>query len=152
MAPGVGVVRDDIILCPSCLAELPVEYPYDHVEIDRAIDGDRDLFGGMDVAQRREVVITALSRGEALYAFAKRLHWAYPVLQGYLPDEHPQSTVSMDAANEAIVRERWALGHSDIAIATSAGLDPGTVGRIRKRLGLAALPPKRTRPTVGVTA
>lgn len=139
----------ELRLCPACLTGMPADYPHDHVEIDRAAAGDRDLFARMDLGRRRETVIVALARGASLHDLSSRLRWPYPALRGYLPDEHPQSAVSEAAAVEPLVLAMWQKGRSDIAIAARVGCDPRNVGKIRQALGLPTLPSRRVRPTVG---
>lgn len=133
----------DVDICPACLTELPAGYPYDHVAIDRAGRGDRNLFTTMPTAERREVVIAALARGVRLTDLARTLNWTYTSLQSLLPDDHPESTRSHAERADRQVRELWEQGLQDVTIAARTGLNPSTVGRVRKRLGLRTLPRRR---------
>lgn len=132
-------------ICPMCLVELPDGYPFDHVAIDRALAGDRDLFASMDADARREVVVTGLARGASLLDLVETLSWAYNTLQALLPDEHPESVASATARNERLIRELWEQALPDVTISARTGLNPSKIGRIRKRLGLATLAPARAK-------
>jgi hypothetical protein len=55
------------ILCPKCLNVLPEDYPFDHVAIDRALAGDHTVIRGMPLAERREIVRIAETRGLTTY-------------------------------------------------------------------------------------
>jgi len=128
---------NELIICPACLSELPDDYPYDHVAIDRAVAGDRPLFVAMSTEERSEVVSTGLSRGATLLDLVNLLSWPFGQLQAVLPDEHPESTASRNARVEQQVRQLWAQGLRDVTISARTGLNPSKVGRVRKRLGLA---------------
>lgn len=59
-------------LCPSCLDELPADYPHDHVAIDLALTCHRDRarprFRSLSRADRGELVRVALARGWTINA------------------------------------------------------------------------------------
>jgi len=97
----------DISLCPACLTEFPVGYPYDHVAVDRAVAGDRRTFVSMTTPERAEVVITGLAGQATLLDLVALLSWPYNQLQALRPDEHPASRASQDAEEERLVRELW---------------------------------------------
>jgi hypothetical protein len=130
---------DDIYLCPCCLAELPGDYRFDHVAIDRAVHGDHPLFAAMGTDERCEVVLTALARGTGLLELSMLFSWPVANLQGLLPDGHPLSRATEQARLEQVIREMWARGATDVVISVRTGWNPSKIGRIRRRLGLATL-------------
>jgi hypothetical protein len=126
-------------LCPACLAELPADYPFDHVLIDRALSSQPHLFRTMSHSERTEVVLTGLARGRSLNGLAVGLSWPFAHIQALLPDEHPQSAKSQREALEKRVAELWSQGQSDSTIALRTGKNAAVIGRVRKDLGLASL-------------
>jgi hypothetical protein len=129
-----------ITVCPACLMQLPDGYPYDHVAIDRVLSGDRILFAAMSRAEKQQVVITGLARRRSLRDLTDQLTWPYAALQTLLPDEHPQSKAAESTRVEAQITELWHRRLSDVEICIRTGLNPGKIGRIRKRLGLPTVP------------
>lgn len=123
-------------LCAACLTELPAGYPYDHVAIDLALTGRRDLFEAMDAGERREVVLTGLGRKVSLWEISRRLDWPYGHLQELLPEDHPLSATRRQACLERQIREMWADDLKDVEIALRLGQHASVIGRVRKRLCL----------------
>jgi hypothetical protein len=134
-----AAMSEDPYLCPSCLAELPGDYPFDHVAIDRAVHGDRSLFAAMGTGERCEVILTALVRGTGLLELSTLLNWPIANLQELLPDGHPLSRAAEQSQLENVIRAMWARGATDVVISARTGWNPSKIGRIRKRLGLATL-------------
>lgn len=132
----------DTDICPACLVELPADYPFDHVAIDRAIAGDRAVFRALPEDEQREAVVTALARGTSLRDLAESLNLLIPHLQALLPDEHPESAASESARTERLIRELWAQGLQDVTIAARTGLNPQ-----QDRPGPAAPRPGHPAPT-----
>jgi hypothetical protein len=133
-----------ITLCPACLAELPDDYPYDHVVIDRVLTTQPELLSGMTRRERREVVVTGLTRGMSISALSVRLNRAVKYLRELLPADHPESAISnrnRRAAERAhldvTVRDLWDKGLPDTDIALRTGTSVYVVGDTRRRLGLA---------------
>lgn len=133
-------------LCPACLAELPPDYPYDHVRIDRAISGDADLFKSMPDDERREVITTGRERGLSDYAISKRLRRASSADIAKIMGENTTEAVNQKVA------EMWARGLGDYAISVNLGYHRSAVAKIRERLGLASLYGPGGRPKTGATA
>lgn len=125
-------------LCPACLTELPDGYAYDHVAIDLALAGRRDLFAAMNEGERREVVLTGLGRRLNLSVIADRLGWPYGRVQELLPDEHPQSAAGRYEAIDQRVKELYEQDLKDMQIALRIGAHVSVVGKVRKRLRLPA--------------
>ncbi|WP_433368420.1 hypothetical protein ACQPZX_41530 [Actinoplanes sp. CA-142083] len=123
-------------LCPGCLTELPEDYPYDHVEIDRALADRPGLFTAMDRGQRAETVLAGLARGMSISRIAVHVRWNYAEIQALLPEGHPLSASQARRRSEQQIRELWAQDLSDSAIGLRIGQLPGTVGKVRKRIGL----------------
>jgi hypothetical protein len=125
-------------LCAACLTELPAGYPYDHVAIDLALTGRRDLFKAMTAGERREVVLTGLARGLTLNIITTRLNWTYGRIQELLPADHPLSVTRQQPDLEQAIRELWAADLKDIEISLRIGQHVSVVGKVRKRLCLPA--------------
>lgn len=133
-------------LCPACLTELPDDYPYDHVAIDRVLTSEPDRLARMSNGEQREVVLTGLARGMTVTALATRLNRGVRRLRELLPDDHPESVASnrnRRAAERAqldlTVRALWEQGLPDTDIALRTGVSVYAIGDTRRRLGLATL-------------
>jgi hypothetical protein len=147
----------NVNLCPSCLADLPADYPYDHVETDQALTSRPDLFTRMDRVQRVDTVIAGLAKGMTLNQIALHFRWQHAHIQALLPDGHPQSTAAEKTWIEQQVRDLWGQDLSDSAIAIRIGRHPHAVCKIRARLKLPSkFGPggrrKKTAPTSHSTA
>jgi hypothetical protein len=123
-------------MCPGCLAEIPVGYPYDHVGIDRVLSGDRALFDRMGVDEQAEAVAAGLARGMTLRDLATLLRASYLAIRALLPSEHPQSEASYLANLRRVVAEMYGRGQSDATIGAYLDINPTQVGRMRRELGL----------------
>lgn len=131
---------NDPNLCPACLAELPEDYPYDHVRIDRALGGDLRLWSRMSRAERCEVVLTGIERRLDPRGLAEVLGLQYSYVQDVLPAEHPQSRESFLAQVEPQVAQMWADGATYVDITLATGLNERSVTRIRRSLNLPDRP------------
>lgn len=119
-------------LCPACLAELPDEYPYDHVEIDRALAGQAALFRRMSPDQQAEVVRTGLARGRS-YASMSRL---------FMRSVNALTAMVGDGARDEFdqqVRALHAREFSDQKIAVHLGISYDKARKSRVRQHLPAL-------------
>lgn len=125
-----------ITLCPSCLIELPDDYPFDHVEIDRAVAGDRRVFADMNREQRTDVVVTGLARGKSLNQLAVQFGWSFDRIQELLPDEHLQSAEKSRSELQIRIRELYDQDLTDGDIALRLGRPLGTVSKMRSRMKL----------------
>jgi DNA invertase Pin-like site-specific DNA recombinase len=123
--------------CPTCLDELPTDYPYDHTRIDLALGDQPELFRDMRRDERRQVIATGLTRGWSWYRLGRRFHRSHEQLQRLMAIAKPEPR-RWPRPNDDRVRHRHALGESDRQIARALGLHRKTVYRIRHELGLAA--------------
>jgi hypothetical protein len=131
-------------LCPACLVELPDDYPFDHVGIDRALTREPGSLSHMKPQERREVIVTGLARGMSILALTRHFKWSTRQLRALLPADHPESEENAHVRREAereqleaTVRSLWEqrLPDTDIALRTSRTVY--LVADIRRRLGLA---------------
>lgn len=131
-------MNDVINLCPNCLTELPDDYPYDHVAIDYALDGQPGLFRAMDREERREVLLEGRRHGISDQALATRFGISWRRVQ-LLADPHwTDGRRNRPHPHDDLVRALWKQGLSDRAIAPRIGLSHAAITVIRKRLGLPA--------------
>jgi hypothetical protein len=119
-------------LCPSCLTELPDGYAFDHVLIDRTLDGNPQHFRAMSLEERREVIRTGRARGLSDNAIAVRVGSTKLNIAALMG-------VDLSSQLNEKVAEYWAQGLSDQAISMQVGCHLSQVARVRRRLGLAAL-------------
>jgi DNA-binding NarL/FixJ family response regulator len=124
-------------LCPACLTELPAGYPYDHVAIDQALAGNRQVFSAMDDDERREVIQYGRRTGMTDFAISARLHRSLAFIRA-VASGTPPARQPAKGAHDADIRELWARGLSDRAIAARLGFDVSNVRRTRTRLQLPA--------------
>lgn len=122
-------------LCPGCLTELPDDYPFDHVSIDRTIAGDPQLFKAMGVEERREVIRAGRALGLSDTAIATRVNR----ITGDIRYIMGEPVGRADPARDEAVRALWNEGLSDGVIGMRVGMHPGSVAKVRHRLGLDAL-------------
>lgn len=130
--PGCAAGQELPELCPACLTELPDEYPYDHVRIDRAIAGNPALFRSMADDEQREVVTAGRRQGMTNYAIAVRIG-STSVYIATLMDEDITAELNQSVA------ELHAKGLNDLAISLHVGCHRGVVAKVRQRLGLETL-------------
>jgi hypothetical protein len=135
------------MLCPACLAELPADYPFDHVVIDRALTSQPERLATMRRQERREVLLTGLARGMTITALTRHFGWSTRQLRALLPADHFESEVNArkrhDAEREqleATIRSLWEQRLPDTDIALRTGRTVYVVADVRRRLGLATLP------------
>jgi hypothetical protein len=133
-------------LCPACLDELPGDYPYDHVAIDRALTSQPGRLAGMDPCERREVILTGLARGMSVTRLAHHFTTATAKIRALLPAGHPESAANArnrHAADRAeldtAVRALWDRGLPDTEIALRTGRSVYVIADTRRRLGLPTL-------------
>lgn len=124
-------------LCPGCLTELPDDYPYDHVRIDRAL-GDLALFRSMGQDERAEVIRAGLDRGMTLQQVATQVRRTQHDLLVILGGEG-RSLEADRLQLEERIRELHARGLSDSDIALRLGKTAGGINHVRRRLGLPTL-------------
>jgi hypothetical protein len=134
------------MLCPACLDELPDDYPYDHVAIDRALTSQPERITTMDSHERREVILTGLARDMTVTGLASQFHWRTGQIRALLPADHPESTANARkrrlaerAELDATVRDLWDHGLPDTEIALRSGHSVYAIADTRRRLGLATL-------------
>lgn len=126
-------------LCPSCLTELPDNYPYDHVAIDRALTGSARLYG----AERYEAAREGFRRGMSTTTIAWTLRLSGDtiagIVAGVIGDERAGSNAREHVALDAEVRRRYAAGQADHHIAAALNVSRSTVQASRARMRLPAL-------------
>jgi hypothetical protein len=132
-------------LCPGCLAELPADYPFDHVRIDRALAGGRAMFRSMEADEQREVIRTGRERGLSDSAMARAFGLSHTGIHTLMGDERRTEVDDQ-------VRVLWESEFNDSVIGMRLGIHPGTVNKIRTRLGLASLYGPGGRRRTGVAA
>lgn len=135
-------------LCPLCLAELPADYPYDHVAVDLALAGNRAAWRGMLPDERAETVRTGIRRGRTPAQLATVL----PISAQHITVLAGDAWTGPTADQEQQVRDLWTQRCSDSAIAMRLGLSTGGVSKIRARLGLPGLYGPGGRPRRQVAA
>lgn len=67
--------------CPTCLDELPPDYPYDHAAIDMALDDRPHLYTHMGRWEKHETITVALARGWTLTELARHLNRGYSTIK-----------------------------------------------------------------------
>ncbi|MFF5082492.1 hypothetical protein ACFY36_36065 [Actinoplanes sp. NPDC000266] len=132
-----------ITLCPACLQELPDNYPYDHVAVDRALTDQPNRIGGLERQEQREVILTGLARGMTITFLARHFQWGTGRIRALLPTDHPESVpnarhrhAAQRAELDATVHHLWRLGLSDTDIALRTGRSVYVIADSRRRLGL----------------
>lgn len=120
-------------LCPQCLTELPDGYPYDHVAIDRALNGQASLFRRMSTSEQAEVVRTGRTRRIGYTDMARLFMQPADRLRQLVGDTGPHR-----ADFDAKVRALYNQVLPDGTIAVQLGVSYEKVRRSRQRQGLPA--------------
>ena len=130
-------------LCPACLADLPDDYAFDHVAIDRALTSQPELIDVMARPEQREVVVVGFTRGMTITCLTRHFRWTSTRIRNLLPVEHPESAANARrrqaterAALDATVRTLWDQGTPDTDIALRTGRSVYVIAGSRRRLGL----------------
>lgn len=124
-------------LCPHCLDELPADYPYDHVAVDKAVAGDTRIFRAMTRDEQREVIRTGRARGLTITALSVKLGRSTTDLHDLMGEPVGEDDDERRALNERIT-QLWQAQLTDADIGLRTGLHPGSVQKIRTRLKLPA--------------
>lgn len=122
-------------LCPSCLTELPPDYPFDHVAIDLALAGNTAVLERMPRAERVEMVRVAYARGLTESQVGLRVHRSITEIRRWLA---PRKERVRGSKHDATVRELWEQDLTDRQIASRIGKTKTMVFYARKRLKLPA--------------
>ncbi|MEV6493072.1 hypothetical protein AB0M20_31285 [Actinoplanes sp. NPDC051633] len=143
-------------LCPACLCELPDDYPFDHIAIDRALTDEPRLFARMPRAERIETVLTGLRRNLSMSTIAARLRCNVDRLRALLPADHPESAVQRRAAAaaerralETAVASLWRQHLPDTEISMRLDRSVYKIADVRRALGLPTHPTTRRWATPG---
>lgn len=119
-------------LCPTCLTELPEDYPFDHVAIDLALGRRPELFATLARDERVEVVRIGLERGRTLGQLSRHFGWSYADMQALVYVHKLPRSVEV----EKQVRRLWEQDLNDGQIGLRLGKHPSSIGKIRQRIGL----------------